>query len=98
MQNGMPEIVGVPGMVGIPGNPGHLVISFYLVKNKSSQIVHIELRENFNFELKAINTKIEVDLQSGDIELKQTSNRIDDSEIESLLASVFSIAIIHVML
>jgi len=86
------------GTKGIKGNPGHLIIGFYLIKSKtnSSQIFHI--RDNFVVELKAINTKIEANLKSGEIQLKQIGYIFDDLEIESLLASVFSIAILHVML
>ena len=97
----MPGVAGnryKRGTKGIKGNPGHLIIGFYLIKSKtnSSQIFHI--RDNFVVELKAINTKIEANLKSGEIQLKQIGYRVDDLEIESLLASVFSIAILHVML
>lgn len=97
----MPGVAGnryKRGTKGIKGNPGHLIIGFYLIKSKtnSSQIFHI--RDNFVVELKAINTKIEANLKSGEIQLKQIGYIFDDLEIESLLASVFSIAILHVML
>ncbi len=96
----MPGVAGnryKRGTKGIKGNPGHLIIGFYLIKSKtnSSQIFHI--RDNFVVELKALNTKIEANLKSG-IELKQIGNMVNDLEIHSLFASVFSISILHVML
>ena len=67
-----------------------------MIKNKSIQIIHI--RDDFIVELKVIDTTIKANLKSGQIDLIKAGNTVDDLVIESLLASVFSIAIIHVML
>jgi len=61
------------------------------------QLPNLNIRDNFVVELKALNTKIEANLKSG-IELKQIGNMVNDLEIHSLFASVFSISILHVML
>ena len=98
-RNGVPGVPGTRdkrGTKGISGNPGHLLVGFYSTKEKTSQLVHI--RDNFKFELKTNNLKVQVDLKSGEMIFTQIGNSVNDLEMESLLTSVFSIAIMHVML
>jgi len=90
---------GVRGKPGVPGQVGNLIVSIYLFKNKKTQI--IEIKNDFLFNLQSVNMKITVDLKSGRMGFNKSNNNnasIDELEIESILATIFSIAILHVML
>jgi hypothetical protein len=100
-RNGIPGVPGdrskgIRGKQGVPGNMGNLIVSIYLFKSKKTQI--IEINNNFVFIIQSDNLKAQVNLKSGLMVFNQLNNKIDELEIESVLASIFSIAILHVML
>jgi hypothetical protein len=100
-RNGIPGVPGdrskgIRGKQGVPGNMGYLIVSIYLFKSKKTQI--IEINNNFVFIIQSNNLKAQVNLKSGLMVFNQLNNKIDELEIESVLASIFSIAILHVML
>jgi len=85
-----------PGKRGIPGSPGYLTVSFHLIKNNTIEMINIT--NTFVFSVKSLNLKAEVDLKTNTIKMIKLGEFVDNLEIESLLVSVFSIAVLHVML
>ena len=87
---------GIRGKPGVRGQPGHLIVNFCVLKSKKIQV--IEIGESFSFVIRTENLNGQVNLRTNNIEIHQMNNNVDKLELESLLVSVFSIAVMHVML
>ena len=80
----------------VPGATGHLIVSYYLLSTK--QLFKIRITKNFKFELMSENIQAKASLKTGLIQLQQVKKVINCLEVESLLACIFSVAVLHVVL
>lgn len=75
---------------------GRLEVKLYQLEKKTSTSIEIPLDVPFEFE--SASTKTRVDLRTGNIEVKFLKDAANTLEIESNLAVVFGVALLHVML
>lgn len=81
---------------GVPGEPGRLQASIKFLENKKSYTVPISLDTPYQFESEHL--KMTVDMKTGRIQAKYLSDTVRELEIESNLAIVFAISVMHVIL
>lgn len=80
---------------------GRLEVKLYQLEKKTSTstpTTSIEIPLDAPFEFESASTKTRVDLRTGNIEVKFLKDAANTLEIESNLAVVFGVALLHVML
>jgi len=80
----------------VPGSTGHLILSHYLISTKQTQRVHISKKSQFS--LASENCLAHVNMKSGLIQINQIKQIVNCLEVESLIACVFSVAVLNVVL
>ena len=76
--------------------PGRLMITCYFFSNKTT--ISFAIPDTFIFDFKTENISSLIDLKTGIIKIDLNSAQYIRNEVESLLATVFSIASLHVIL
>lgn len=80
-----------------PGATGRLILNLYLLTSKRMQKIRIS--NSFTFRIASENLKAHVNIKTGMINLKRIKKRnITSLEVESLLACIYSVAVLHVVL
>lgn len=82
--------------LGFIRDPGRLKITLYFFAKNSSNTIYIEPDAVFSFASQSTETC--VNLKTGRIEVKYLNDQINNLEVESNLAVIFSIAVLHVLL